>query len=698
MFADIIPNAKIKAGFYTYRIPKELEKSIKIGQLVKIPLGPREVLGIVLNLNKTSKKIDSKKIKPIKEIIVPEPVIDQTRFKLANFIAEYYFTPLPLVIFSMLPPLLRRDKITKRKSRTKNILESYKKEKEKEIKLTKNQQKVWEEIRKSFSGSSKYFLLHGITGSGKTEIYLKAITEVLKKGMSAIYIVPEISLTPQTIQRCLNRFGKENLAISHSHLNPSQRLAEWNRIKEKTSAGKGIVVIGSRSAIFSPIANLSLIIIDEEHDLISFKSDQSPRYELHPVAEKLAQLANSILILGSATPLVESFWKAKKNYYHLLVLSERIDRSTAQPRPLPKIKIVDLAKEMSKNYSPFSYYLDQSLNAIVKNKRKALVFINRRGAATLIRCQNCGWVDTCPNCQIPFVYHLESNKSMCHYCGKTSPPAAICPNCRGLAVKYLGAGTQKVESEIKKLFPNTKVLRLDQDVVTKKESHKKIFDEFKKPEAAILVGTQMIAHGWDIPEVDLVGILGIDLMLNFPDFRGGEKTFSLITQLAGRAGRADIPGLVVVQTFNPENLIIQQAASYDFEGFIDSEIEIRQKYGYPPFSRIIKLSFSHKEEKRAREEAKKLFEKLKDLASKQHNNKTIEILGPMPPLVPHLRGRYWQQIIIKVLELEFCAAPPENETGLRAAPAAEVWFQKFKLLLPPIPKGWIIDIDPLSLL
>ena len=502
----------------------------------------------------------------------------------------------------------------------------------------------------------------------------------LKKNKSAIYIVPEISLTPQTIQRVINRFGKKKIAIIHSQMTGGQRLAFWQQIRN----GKINIVIGSRSAIFAPLPNLGIIVIDEEHDLISFKSDQTPRYELHPVAEKMAEISGAKLILGTATPLAETWQKARDKQYELLELPERISTTTGEIRPRPMIKIIDSGREvLAKNYSPISLYLESALEEIVKYGRKALIFINRRGAATLIICSTCGWISKCPSCDIPFVYHLSKNKSVCHHCGKIAPPAAICPICSGLAIKYLGTGTQKIEAEIARMFPKTKILRLDRDI-TSKTAHKEIFDEFKKDESAILIGTQMIAHGWDIPEVDLVGILGADLMLNFPDFRAQEKTFELLVQLAGRAGRGSRPGIVVIQTNQPESAVYENVKKYEIEKFLDEELEARREHGYPPFTRLIKLSFGHKLEEKSKKEAVTLFNNLQR-AIPQEAQQSLELLGPMPALLYRLHGRYWWQIIIKC------------HSGLPGIDSGRGQNDGTKQILDLVPNDWIIDIDPISL-
>ncbi len=671
MYAQIIPNCRtnIESESFTYKIPENLEGKIKYGQLVKIPFRKRKIAGLVTELiSDLPKDLKEKKkeIKEIEEILTEFPVIDRTRFKLAKFISNYYFCPISQVIFSMIPPKLRKTKF-KISLNVKDPLDTYEVKKEKPYKLTCFQKNAFNEILKSIKHPKdklNTFLLHGITGSGKTEIYLQLAKETLKKNKSVIFIVPEISLTPQTISRFLARFPKEKIGLIHSQLTPSQRLLQWLKIRSISSG----IVIGSRSAIFAPVKKLGLIIIDEEHDLLSFKSDSAPRYQLHQVAENLAKLHKASLVLGSATPRVESYYNCLIKRYKLLLLPERIKK-----RPLPLIKIVDMKEELKKkNFSPFSELLLEGLKQVIKNKRKALIFINRRGTSTTILCPECGWIKLCPKCEIPLVYHSTIGKLLCHHCDFKEEPPLTCPVCKNIRIKFLGTGTQKIELELKSLFPEVKILRMDKDTTIYKDSHKKIFEEFKKENPAILIGTQMISKGWDIPEIDLVGILGIDFSLSFPDFRTEEKAFQTILQIAGRTGRGNTPGIVILQTYNPSNEIIQKAKNYDFKGFIYRELEIRKKFSYPPFGKLIKLTFSHKDSKRAEKKAVELVKQLK-----KQNIDGIKILGPNPCFIPKLKGKYWWQIIIKILD-------PEN--------------QNIKKLLKLVPSKWIIDIDPISLL
>lgn len=446
-------------------------------------------------------------------------------------------------------------------------------------------------------------LLHGVTGSGKTEIYLNLIAEQLKAGKSAIFLVPEISLTPQMLMQLRARFGSE-AAILHSGLSAGERFDEWRRLRE----GDAHIAIGARSAVFAPIENIGVIVIDEEHDG-SYSSESAPRYNTFDVAFLRALYNKCKLVLGSATPSVETYRRAEQGDFELVELPERINR-----KPLPKIEIVDMRREVRRgNPSPFSFALKEKLSKCLKEGNQAILFLNRRGYSQTVLCRDCGYVAKCEHCDVSLTYHSEEDCLKCHYCGTRYHMPNACPVCGGIHLGYVGTGTQRVVGETRKLFPGARILRMDNDTTGGKEGHYKILKKFSEREADILVGTQMVAKGHDFPSVTLVGILDADMSLHFPDYRSGERTFQLITQVAGRSGRAEESGEVVLQTYDPDNSILRFAAKYDYSGFYRHEIGMRAGTAYPPFAKIVRVMVLSEEEKEALDALKEVYGKLERL-------------------------------------------------------------------------------------
>lgn len=449
--------------------------------------------------------------------------------------------------------------------------------------LTNDQKIALSEICYNFQ-NNRHVLLHGVTGSGKTEIYLKLIENEISKGRDGIVLVPEISLTPQMIRRFVSRFG-DIVAVIHSGLSEGEKYDEWRRIK----SGEAKVVIGARSAIFAPFANLGIIIIDEEHEH-TYKSEIKPKYDAREVAIKRCEIDGCKLLLGSATPSLESYYKAEKRLFNYSLVSIK---SRVNSLPMPKVKVIDMREELKEgNKSIFSKNLHESIIEKLELKEQIILFLNRRGYSTFVSCRSCGYVLKCPNCNISLTYHFKGNYLSCHYCGYSTENPKKCPSCGSHYIKYFGIGTQKVENEFKNVFGNIKILRMDADTTTKKDSHKKILEKYRNREADILIGTQMIGKGHDFPNVTLVGIISSDTYLNIPDFRSSEKTFQMITQAAGRAGRAGLPGIVYIQTYSPEHYSIIYAKSHDYVGFYNDEIKLRKELNYPPFAYIGNIVFS----------------------------------------------------------------------------------------------------------
>ncbi|MCL9978649.1 primosomal protein N' [Enterococcus faecium] len=477
------------------------------------------------------------------------------------------------------------------------------------------------------------FLLEGITGSGKTEVYLQAIADVLSENKTAIMLVPEIALTPQMVERFKGRFG-ESVAVLHSGLSQGEKYDEWRKIEREEAQ----VVVGARSAIFAPLKNIGLIIIDEEHES-SYKQDETPRYHARDLAIWRSKYHHCPIVLGSATPSLESRARAQKGVYQLLQLNHRA-KAAAQ---LPAIEIVDMREEFQNHRtSTFSANLQEKIQNRLDKKEQTVLLLNRRGYSSFVMCRDCGFVLPCPNCDISLTLHMDTRSMRCHYCGHEEPIPNRCPNCGGNKIRYYGTGTQKVEEELRELYPQARTLRMDVDTTRRKGAHEQILQKFGAKEADILLGTQMIAKGLDFPEVTLVGVLNADTSLNLPDFRSSEHTFQLLTQVSGRAGRAEKAGEVVIQTFNPQHYAIELAKKQNYEQFYQQEMHVRHRGGYPPYYFTVKITASHPEEQVA---AKKIFQianQLKEVLSPQSL-----LLGPTPSMILRVKNRYYYQLIIK---------------------------------------------------
>ncbi len=480
---------------------------------------------------------------------------------------------------------------------------------------------------------SDVFLLEGITGSGKTEVYLQTIASLLEKNKTAIMLVPEIALTPQMVERFKSRFG-EAVAVLHSGLSQGEKYDEWRKIERDEAQ----VVVGARSAIFAPLKNIGVIIIDEEHEA-SYKQDEAPRYHARELAIWRGQYHQCPVVLGSATPLLESRARAQKNVYHLLKLSRRANPEAT----LPTVEVIDMKDEfVQKNTSTFSRILQDKITDRLAKKEQIVLLLNRRGYSSFVMCRDCGYVLPCPNCDISLTLHMDTKTMRCHYCGHEEAIPQSCPDCGGNKIRYYGTGTQKVEEELQQLFPTARILRMDVDTTRKKGAHERILQTFGDQQADILLGTQMIAKGLDFPNITLVGVLNADTALNLPDFRSSERTFQLLTQVSGRAGRAEKPGEVIIQTFNPEHHAIVLAKAQEYEHFYQQEMFIRHQSGYPPYYFTVKLTCSHAEEQVA---AKRMYQIAQRLKSELSSNSLF--LGPVPSGIARTKNRYHYQLIIK---------------------------------------------------
>lgn len=502
------------------------------------------------------------------------------------------------------------------------------------LSLNAEQQVAVETILQSVQEQqSQTYLLEGITGSGKTEVYLQVIAEVLNQGKTAIMLVPEISLTPQMVQRFKSRFG-EHVAVMHSGLSQGEKYDEWRKIER----GEAEVVVGARSAIFAPIENIGVIIVDEEHEA-SYKQEETPRYHARDLAIWRSEYHHCPVVLGSATPSLESRARAQKNVYQRLRLTQRANQAAT----LPTIDVVDMRKEVENgNVSSFSMSLQEKLQERLEKNEQSVLLLNRRGYSSFVMCRDCGYVLPCPNCDISLTLHMDSKTMKCHYCGHEERIPYRCPNCGQDKIRYYGTGTQKVEEELQTLLPDSRILRMDVDTTRRKGAHEKILRTFGEGQADILLGTQMIAKGLDFPNVTLVGVLNADTALNLPDFRSSERTFQLLTQVSGRAGRAEKPGEVIIQSFNPEHYAIQLAKAQDYEDFYTKEMYIRHRGDYPPYYFTVQITASHPEENEAAKQMFQIATKLKQGLSPQ-----AILLGPTPNAIMRVNNRYFYQVIIK---------------------------------------------------
>lgn len=506
-------------------------------------------------------------------------------------------------------------------------------EKTKPLTLTAEQEQAISPILATLEeNKQKVFLLYGVTGSGKTEIYLQSIQRALEMGKEAIVLVPEISLTPQMVKRFKGRFGNE-VAVLHSGLSSGEKYDEWRKIERKEVK----VVVGARSAIFAPFENLGIIIIDEEHET-SYKQEDNPRYHARDVAIQRANFHQCPVILGSATPSLETFARAQKGVYEQLNLPKRMNNQA-----LPSVEIIDMREELREgNRSMFSRALIEGLKDRLEKKQQIVLFLNKRGHSSFVMCRDCGYVDNCPNCDISLTYHRFSQQMKCHYCGYESYVPSTCPECNSEHIRYFGTGTQKVEEELGKVLPEARVIRMDVDTTSRKGAHEKLLNDFQDGKADILLGTQMIAKGLDFPNITLVGVLSADTMLHLPDFRSSEKTFQLLTQVSGRAGRHELPGEVIIQTYTPEHYSVELAATQNFDHFFEREMMIRRAHQYPPYYYIALITVSHENVAYVASTTDKITKFVQSKLSRE-----ASVLGPVASPISRIKNRYRYQCLIK---------------------------------------------------
>lgn len=692
MFAQVIIDQDVKAidKIFEYNIPSNM--SILVGMRVYVPFGKRVLQGYVISISEDC-SYDKNKVKDIISPIDQFPAIKKQMLEVMQFMVKKNHLTMASTLRLFLPSQMREGKVKEifetfyylrqhdfvpksNAIKQKLLIDFLKKEgkvsssklgemfgyqtiktlydkkvleKEKEkieripYFIPKQDKKVvlnymQNEAIKKISSEGVY-LLHGVTGSGKTEVYMHLIERELAKGKNAIMLVPEISLTPQMVSNFKARFG-DFVALLHSGLSAGEKFDEWKRI----FSGQAKIVIGARSAIFAPIENLGIIIIDEEHEQ-SYISESNPRYFTHDIAKFRAKQNNCPLVLGSATPSIESYKKAIDGDYNLVELPVR-----ANGKELPAIQIVDMIGELRRgNSGIFSAQLIADLNEVVTQKKQAMMFINRRGFSSFMRCRDCGYIAKCSDCDVSLVYHKEDNRLKCHYCGKQYKVLTRCPNCKSENIKHGAVGTEQVVSKLKELFPDVKILRMDNDTTSTKNSHQKILNEFKNSLPGVLVGTQMIAKGHDFENVTLVGIIDADQSLFQADYRSTERTFQLITQVAGRAGRSKDEGKVILQTYAPRHYVYKFASNYDYKGFFKKESNIRQTAQFPPYTRIIRVLFADCDENNARELLKICYTNIENLKDEFSNE--ILYLDAMKSPIKKIQNKFRFQILMR-LKLE----------------------------------------------
>ena len=734
---------------FDYLVPAELESSVHEGTRVKVPFGPREVMGVV------TKVLDESPHGNLREIIKTiggQTLVTPPVLRLVRWIADYYCCAPEVAMKAVLPVAVRKEaegwrerlfvralpvhgelpKLTKRQTDLWNIVEEWRELPLQELvrlagttssTIRKLEDKGLVSIAPQISERDPYgkehilpsqplelnaeqatalksvldamgrltkpaddetkpegdnvFLLHGVTGSGKTEVYLQAIAHALGQGKGAIVLVPEISLTPQTVERFKARFSqgpKQTLvAVLHSHLSAGERHDEWHKIRQ----GRARIVIGARSAVFAPVEPLGLVIVDEEHEH-SYKQEEAPRYNARDLAVVRGQQEGAAVVLGSATPSMESYHNAQRGKYCLLSLTERVDNIK-----MPLVRVIDMrsAARKEKGISIFSPQLREAILQRLEKNEQVMLFLNRRGWSSSLQCPDCGYVAECPNCSVSLTYHRAVQQLMCHICGHVEAAPNKCPQegCGNAAIRFTGLGTEKVEAALAKGFPMAKVKRMDSDTLKRKEDYRRILGDFRTGKIDILLGTQMIAKGLHFPNVTLVGIIHADLSLHIPDFRAGERTFQLLTQVAGRAGRGDVEGEVYVQSFTPFHPSIQYARRHDFIGFYEQEIEFRQELRYPPVSRVALLTLRGRSEDRVKFFADHLRKEMDELAGELGD---IVVAGPAPAPLLRAENFYRYQVMMRT---------PKMSALSRKLSA------KLEGLQIPDDIRLIIDIDPMTL-
>ena len=737
-FVASVVFSEIPYGPYDYLIPDQLAASISLGMRVRVPLGSggRTLVGYCVGLEHRSGS--DRRLKEIRVVVDDRRLLSSSMMQLTHWMSEHYLCPWGVVLDAVIPAGVRGQagtreatflsvpthvtaKLTQLKlppkqaaalkilaassepmtpqqlaqyakcsmapvkgliskglvvGETRRIqhteVDAGKHEREGRPELNEDQRRALQRVLQSLhSGHHETLLLHGVTGSGKTEVYIRAIEEIIGFGRQAIVLVPEISLTPQTRQRFRSRFDR--VAVLHSHQSDAERHWHWQQI----ASGQVQVVVGARSAIFAPTPHLGLIVLDEEHDS-SFKQDTAPRYLARDVALQRARSEKIPLVLGSATPSLESWHCAQTGEFELIELPKRVLN-----RPLPDVVVVDLRADdqRMRRRGAISHRLQREMHRALKEDGQIILLLNRRGYSTSIQCPGCGEVVRCIHCDISLTHHREKHKAICHYCDYEIPAPSVCPECGSTNIRYAGLGTQKLEQEVRERFPHSPCLRMDSDTMQKPGSHEKALARFRSGEIKILLGTQMIAKGLDFPNVTLVGVVNADTALHFPDFRAAERTFQLVTQVAGRTGRGRKGGLVVVQTFSPEHPAMQAAVRHDYVAFAEGELPVRSEFNYPPIAKMIRLIVRGPSETPTEQFAEHVVQRMRDVATGQEVE--IRFLGPAPAPIAKLFGKFRFHALMQGEDIDVLRSIASRAT---------------ENLKPPAEVQWVLDVDPMNLL
>lgn len=610
-----------------YKLPQEFHSIAHLGSRVIVPLGRRKSKGVIVDTSSTT-SFSADKIKSISEVTSEQPIDEKNR-KWLQWLTRYYFHP-PGQVFSLAFSPRPNAKGKSRKSNLTSAPETLEKEHSPNSDQAAAIKAISEKVQqKTFAP----FLLYGITGSGKTEVYLQSIKQALSQGQQVLVLVPEISLTPQLIKRFTARFG-DQVAVIHSHLTSREKAGQWWEALDL----KKQILIGARSALFCPLENIGLIIVDEEHET-SFKQDEHLKYNARDAAIVKAQVFNCPIVLGSATPSLETWHNARTGKFSLLELKGRVES-----RELPEVEIIDMRTAKSDNPQVPRWMSDalfEKLSDVLKSGDQAVLFLNRRGFGQYLFCTACGFTDHCPNCSVSLTVHDWGNKLTCHYCGFSKPTPQVCPSCKLFQMSPFGLGTEKIADELKTIFPKARIARADRDEINSRESLEGLLSKIQNKEVDFVVGTQMVAKGHDFPDITLVGVVSADVGLNIPDFRAAEKTFQLLTQVAGRAGRHKKAGQVVIQTYMPENPVLQYSLKHDFVGFANYELENRKNFNFPPFGRLAIVRLQGPDKKLVEEQSQIIKSMLSHIPGQ------IEVLGPIEAPLAKLKNKFRYQILLK---------------------------------------------------
>jgi primosomal protein N' (replication factor Y) len=725
---------------FTYRVPERLRPAIEPGKRLRVPFGKRTLVGYCIEAAETT-EVDAKALKDVLDVLDPEPVVRPELLELTRWIGRYYHCSWGEALQAILPAGVRKGRVSRvsrrvelaiepkraieladgmpdREAKQARILRALAEaevaptprdllalvrasdsplktlrrkelvrivsireerdpfgdrpaERQDPLPPSEEQQAALDAVLRDVRDETfRVFVLHGVTGSGKTEVYLQALAECVERGRQGIVLVPEIALTPQTTRRFRQRFDR--VSILHSGQTEAMRTQEWRRIRR----GEADVVIGPRSAVFAPVPRLGLLVIDEEHES-TFKQQSTPRYHARDVGIVRARDAGAVVVLGSATPSLEAWRNARDGRFELIRLRKRIG-----DRRLPPVEIIDMTLEVTgRGRQPLlSRRLVLVLEEALRKRRQALLFLNRRGFATFLTCRRCGHVHTCPRCDITLTYHRSFRRAACHYCGHEETPPDRCPECQGPPLRQLGYGTERIEDELAKVFPNARVARMDSDTMRGHEAYERLLDRFRDGEIDVLVGTQMIAKGLHFPNVAVVGVVSADTSLAIPDFRSSERTFQLLSQVAGRTGRGEDAGTVVIQTASPEHPSVRAAAEHDYDRFVGLELPLREELAYPPFTRLVRLLLQGKDEERVAEAAKRVAAAVREVEGAGG----IEVLGPAPAPISRIGDQHRHHVLAK-------AHRPRGVAAAARAAEAAVGRRRRGVEL-------IVDVDPAGLL